>query len=594
MTRRIPDTVLDEIRDRMDIVALVGEYVTLKKSGQNYKGICPFHKEKTPSFNVSPARSTFHCFGCGAGGNVFGFVMRMEAMDFPEAVRHLALRAGVDVPSPSPEETAKASRKERLLGVMQRAARAYHRHLRASPEAETARRYLEDRGFSEADVEDFALGYAPKEWDFLLKKAQAAGVSVGELEASGLIIRSEKASGGYYDRFRGRLIFPIHDNRGQAVGLGGRVLEAEAKEAKYINTPETMLYSKGNLLYGMDRARKDAQESGEVLVTEGYFDVITAHHFGWPNIVATLGTALTEQHARLLARYVQRVVLVFDADQAGLEAARRGAELVVAQGLQVEVMTLPAGEDPDSYLRSAGREAFEEARRVAKPLVEFMLDRVLQRPDIASAAGKGQAAREVLQVVDRIPNQVERSEAFRQVAEALNVREEALREEFRRLKASSRRPLAPEADSPSARREKSRTEEELMLSILLQEPEALEEVGSEFHPESLRDERLRNIWHALSATSGASGGEVNLSRLLDGLESPGVAELAVWLSERPHGLDDFKQGLRDCLARIAARARQEEVLQLERALREAEAAGEHEKVKELSLRRMELQRAAPV
>jgi DNA primase len=588
MARRIPDSVLDEIRGRADIIGLVGEYVTLKKSGQNYKGLCPFHQEKTPSFNVSPERDIFHCFGCGAGGNVFTFLMRMEGMDFLEAVRHLALRTGVEVPTPTVEESARASKRERLFAVTGRAASLYHRNLLEAPEAEVARDYLAKRGFVEADVKAFELGYAPQEWDFLLKKAQAAGVSAAELEACGLVVRSERGK-GHYDRFRGRLIFPIRDHRGEVVGFGGRVLDPEAKEAKYINTPETALYSKGRLLYGMDKARKAAQDLGELMVTEGYFDVITAHHFGSENIVATLGTALTEQHARLIARYANRVALVFDADQAGLEAARRGADLLVAQGIQVEVLTLPAGEDPDSYIRSEGPEAFEAARKEAKPLVEFMLDHLLKRPGVASAAGKGEAASEVLQVVDRIPNRVERDEAFRRVAEALGVREEALRDEFRRLKVGTRKPATARTAIGPIERGGAIMGEELLVSILLQEMAVLEDVVLDFNPETLRDEQLRAVCVALF--EAAKEGKVELAGLLDRLPSSELAALAVKLAQRPHGLEDFRSGLQDCLEEIGKRTIREEVLELERALKEAEAAGREAEVQELLMRRIELQRA---
>ncbi|MFQ6672743.1 MAG: DNA primase, partial [Candidatus Tectimicrobiota bacterium] len=276
MARRIPDAVLDEIRDRTDLVGLIGEHVPLKKSGRNYKGLCPFHTEKTPSFNVSPDRNIFRCFGCGAAGNVFTFLMRIEGMSFLEAVRHLAQRAGVEVPAPSAEEATEGRRRERLLKVARRAADLYHRQLLEAPEADGARCYLADRGLTDATIEAFELGYAPAEWEFLLKKAGASGVSASDLEAVGLVIRRERGEGSY-DRFRARLIFPIKDHRGEVVGFGGRVLDPDATEAKYINTPETVLYHKGRLLYGMEKARGAAQEGDELLVTEGYLDVITAH-----------------------------------------------------------------------------------------------------------------------------------------------------------------------------------------------------------------------------------------------------------------------------------------------------------------------------
>lgn len=590
MARRIPDSLLDEIRDGTDILGLVSEYVTLKKSGRSYKGLCPFHQEKTPSFNVSPDRGIFHCFGCGAGGNAFTFLMRIEGMEFIEAVRLLADKAGLKLPKATDEDAAKAGNRERLLALLKRASALYHRQLLDSSEAEVARRYLDGRGIGEASIKEFCLGYAPKAWDYLLKKAQARGVSMGDLESSGLVIRSERATGGWYDRFRERLVFPISDHRGQIVGFGGRVLEPDAKEAKYINTPETALYSKSRLLYGLEKARRHAQDSGELLVTEGYLDVITAHHYGVSNIVATLGTALTEQHARMIGRYAEKAVLVFDSDQAGVAAARRGADLLVAQGLQVDVMTLPPGDDPDSYLRSAGLEAFEEARRGARPLVEFLLAQVMERPDISSAAGKGRAAGELLSVIDRIPNKVERDEAFRLVADSLRVREEVLREELKRVRAEARRPAGSKSGARSSEKEDLRGEEVLLLRILLQEREAVEAVAaSGFDPEVLKDERLRVICAALLET--AKGGSPDLAGLLNHLPGPDLEDLAVRLAETPHGLEDFRAGLSDCLAQVGGRAIREEVLELERALKEAEAAGRHAEVRNLLLRRMELQKA---
>ncbi|MFQ5892950.1 MAG: DNA primase, partial [Nitrospinota bacterium] len=534
----------------------------------------------------------FRCFGCGAGGNVFTFLMRTEGISFMEAVRHLAQRAGVEVPAPSAEEATEGRRRERLLKVARRAADLYHRQLLEAPEADGARCYLADRGLTDATIEAFELGYAPAEWEFLLKKAGAAGVSASDLEAVGLVIRRERGEGSY-DRFRARLIFPIKDHRGEVVGFGGRILDPEATEAKYINTPETVLYHKGRLLYGMEKARGAAQEGDELLVTEGYLDVITAHQEGLANIVATLGTALTDQHARLIARYAQRVTLVFDADQAGVAAARRGADLLVAQGLRVAVMTLPAGEDPDSYLRTAGREAFEAAHRAAKPLVDFLLDELLKgEGPAASPAAKGRVARELLPVVGRIPNRVERDETVRRIAAALGVREEALRDEFRRLRAEARHPAtSPGPPGGSTGKEAPWPEEELLVRILLQEPAGVEAAASALDPETLNDGPLRAICQAIFAV--AHGGEVDLGRLLNHLPDAELAARAVQLAETPHGLEDFEAGLRDCLAAVEERGLREEIRQLERALKEAEEAGNDAVVRELTLRRMELQRAQP-
>ncbi|MCH7769268.1 MAG: DNA primase [Nitrospinae bacterium] len=589
--RLIPDAVLDEIRDRTDLVGFIGDYIPLKKSGRSYKGLCPFHTEKTPSFNVSPDRNIFRCFGCGAGGNVFTFVMQMDGMSFLEAVRYLAKRAGVEVPATTPEEASDARRRERLLKVTSRAATLYHRQLLEAPEADGARRYLADRGLTDAAIKDFELGYAPAGWDFLLKKAQTSGVSTADLEAVGLVIRSERG-GGHYDRFRARLIFPIRDHRGEVVGFGGRLLDPDATEAKYINTPETALYHKGRLLYGMDKARREAQDCDELLVTEGYLDVITAHQEGLGNIVATLGTALTEQHARLIGRYAKRVTLVFDADQAGLNAARRGADLLLAQGLQVEVLALPDGHDPDSYIRSSGMEAFEVAHRQAKPLVDFFLDELLKDDEADSPARKGRVASELLPLVSRIPNHVERDEAFRHMADALGVREEALRDEFRRQRAEARRHPVKGPGAEPVVQETPWPEEELLLRILLQDRAAMEAVSADLAPESLKDGSLRAICRALFEVSEV--GEVDLARIVDHLPDAELAARAVQLAETPHGLEDYRVGLRDSMATIESRALRGQVRELERALREAEVAGNDSMVHELTLRRMELQRGLPV
>ncbi|MEE9305824.1 MAG: toprim domain-containing protein, partial [bacterium] len=439
-------------------------------------------------------------------------------------------------------------------------------------------------------VEAFELGFAPAGWDFLVTKAQASGVSTQDLEAVGLVVRSER-SGGHYDRFRARLIFPIKDHRGEVVGFGGRVLDPQATEAKYINTPETVLYQKGRLLYGMEKARQAAQDVDELLVTEGYFDVITAHQAGLANIVATLGTALTEQHARFIGRYAQRVTLVFDADQAGVAAARRGADHLVAEGLQVKVMTLPVGEDPDSYLRQKGLEAFTVARKEAKPLIDFLLEELLRAEEAASPASKGRVARELMPLVGRIPNLVERDEAVRRVAVVLGVREEALRDEFRRLRTETRRPPALAAPTVApVGREAMWPEEELLLRILLQEPAALE-AAADLAPDALNDGSLQAICRALLEV--AEEGEVALARLIDKLPDAELAALAVQLAETPHGLDDFRVGLRDSLSAIEERALRERVRELEQALKEAEEAGDDAVVRDLTLRRMELQRAMP-
>lgn len=349
------DDIIQRVRDASDIVSVVGEYVPLKKAGSSYKGLCPFHSEKSPSFIVSPSRHSFHCFGCGKGGNVITFVMEMEKMPFPEALRHLAGKAGVLLPTPqdSAQDVEVDRRRERMLALNELAGKLYHEKL-LSAEGQGARDYYKARGFTKEMAVKFQIGFAPPGWDFLKNAAQKAGFTQEELLAAGLVVHHEEKN-TYYDKFRNRLIFPVFNNYDKIIAFGGRTLGEDAGP-KYLNSPETLLFKKGETLYLLNAARDGIRRVGFVLVVEGYFDALALHLHGFDNAVATLGTALTAQHGPLVKRYTKDVVFSYDADTAGQAAVLRGFEPLMQAGLNVKVLVLPDAKDPDEYLRKHPKE----------------------------------------------------------------------------------------------------------------------------------------------------------------------------------------------------------------------------------------------
>src|SRR5438477_7662650 len=388
-------TILDEVRAGVDIVDLVGRFVNLKKSGVNWKGLCPFHGEKTPSFMVNPKKGIFHCFGCGVGGDAFGFLMRQDKLSFPEAVRALAKQAGVALPE---ERAAGDSGREELLRAMDLAGRFYAEAL-TKPAGDKARAYLEGRGVDPEVARRFSLGYAPEGWDNLREFMRGEHVGEDVLLSVGLVVKRESGS-GVYDRFRGRLMFAIRDLQGRVVAFGGRAFGDE--QPKYLNSPETPLYTKGNLLYAADLARAAIQAKNRAVLVEGYVDCLMAHQHGFTETVAALGTAFTPAQLGLLRRYCDDAVLFFDADAAGRKAAERAEELLEPTGasmawavnrtgalessgaLRLRVALLPVGHDPDTFLRTTGAAAFEERIGAARSLLSYALDRTIADPEGAT------------------------------------------------------------------------------------------------------------------------------------------------------------------------------------------------------------------
>ena len=476
--------LLDEIRAGVDIVELVGRFVNLRKAGQNYKGLCPFHGEKTPSFMVNPKKGIFHCFGCGVGGDAFGFLMRQDRLSFPEAVRALAKQANVTLPEDRGPRAPDSGREE-LFRVMDLAAGFYTERLWTAG-GERARAYLDERGIAPEIARRFGLGWAPEGWDVLLGAMKAQGVDEDTLVAAGLVVPRENRP-GVYDRFRGRLLFAIRDLQGRVVAFGGRGFGDE--QPKYLNSPETPLYSKGSLLYAADLARDTIRERNRALIVEGYVDCLMAHQYGFTETVAALGTAFTATQLAVLRRYCDEVVTFFDADAAGRKAAERAEELLeptssglnwgvnragtfeATGALRVKVALLPAGHDPDTFLRASGAEAFTERIAGARSLLSYALDRTISDSDTAGPRGRVNTFNRVALMLAKVADAQEAAALSREAALKLGVDATQLWIEAQRLQTALRpRPVAA-AGTATATLQPGQFETDL-VTLLLVVPEA--------------------------------------------------------------------------------------------------------------------------
>ena len=478
----------DRVKQQADIVRVVGEYVRLKKSGQNYTGLCPFHSEKTPSFAVHPVKQIYHCFGCGVGGDVFKFVMEVEKCGFPEAIRLVAEKCGIAVPASrerSPEERRENQQRTALVEIHREAAAFFVRQLETTPEGKAARAYLEDRGLDGEAIAQFRLGYAPSGGDALLR-ALRAKYAEKLLAASGLF--STDASGKMYDRFRRRIMFPIANESGKVVAFGGRSLGDDMP--KYVNSSETPIYSKGAVLYHLDKAKETLRQRDFAILVEGYMDTIGVARAGHANVVASCGTSLTETQAKLLGRFTHRVVVNYDPDSAGQAATERSLALLLEQNFDARVLQLPGGKDPDSFIKSEGVAGYTKLLETAPAYLDYLISRA-RRMDISSAEGKLTAVNFLLPYMQRIPNRLLRSEWATKIAEQLRIEQPVLREALKRAAAERRNQVQtnPELPARSVRKSESR-----LIHLLIEGDDfrlrLAEEVGAAGLHRGLETERI--------------------------------------------------------------------------------------------------------
>ena len=486
----IPGYLIDQIRQSNNIVEVISEYLPLKKTGSNFKALCPFHQEKTPSFIVSPQKEIFHCFGCGEGGNVFNFLMKHEKISFIEAVDRLAGRAGISLPEDkvSQEETSRISQERKsFFEINHHAADFFHKCLKSSSSAQKAREYMKKRGLEEEIINKFGLGYAPGFGKGLLEAAVNRGYSRAVLEKAGLITFSEKKN-DYFDLFFDRIIFPIYDVQSRIIGFGGRVLGERLP--KYLNSPETAVFNKGKTLYALNLAKESIQKKNQVIILEGYTDVLTCHRFGVENSVATLGTALTSDHVSIISRYAEEVVIVYDADTAGVKATLRGLDLLIGSGLKVRVVALPQGSDPDDFLRAQGVEKFQREISQSLSLIDYRIKLVSQTTDLNSSEGKVTLVEEVLPTIARIKNLIEQKEEIKKISKLISVDEETLLLELGRINRKTYHWEEPSYKEELARdfRDSSSHQgilkaEKGLVQVMLNYPEEIETIKIEVTPE---------------------------------------------------------------------------------------------------------------
>lgn len=460
---KIPEFTIEKIKDSNDIVDVIASYLPLKKKGANYWATCPFHNEKTASFSVSPSKQIYHCFGCGVGGNVLNFVMEYEKLSFFEALKMLAERANIplEFEDVSPQEQSDTGK---LRDMHVRAIELFHQELYRPP-GKAALDYLLARGLTEETIKTFKLGYAPESWDFLVSKL-ADSYSPDLLMKSGLVVRSEKDN-RLFDRFRGRVMFPVHDDRGNAVGFGGRIMTDDKKDAKYLNSPETPIYNKRKILYGLNITRDTIRKSKKAIVVEGYMDFLQLYQHGYVNVVAGSGTAFTDEHARLLRRFADEAVLCYDSDTAGQKAAVRTGFSVSSQKLECRVLVLPQGEDPDSYLRNEGAEAFFKKEAAALPFMEFL--RQHYKPASMSAKEKSDTMTQLLEEIRSFPDPVYREMFTREFAKMFLVDEQTL---LRQLNRQTRQPSRAEknifmGEKPKQFKNRGEAAEYFLLQLLV-------------------------------------------------------------------------------------------------------------------------------
>ena len=431
MANLIPQEKITEIQHAVDIVQIISEFVQLKQKGRNFTGLCPFHSEKTPSFTVNPEKKLFKCFGCGEGGTVFNFIMKQEGLDFVESVKLVASKAHIDVSHLLAQRSSVSDmEKERLVKLHDFVAKIYHKFLLDSKEGIAAREYLRQRKINDQSIKNFCLGYAPNGWDTLIKIGKDRSISTTLLEKTGLVLPGKEKE-HYYDRFRNRLMFPIVDARKRVIGFGGRTLDNTLP--KYLNSPETVLFNKSSVLYGIDVAKAAIMKQRRVILMEGYTDVIMAHQHGIDWSVAVMGTAITKQHLKVLRQYCQEVILLLDADAAGWKSSDRSLDIFIEEEFDVKIAQLPEGYDPCAFLVAEGAEKFLGHVNNAKDFFHFKVEMATSKWDMATVHGRANAINDVLSTAMKMPDIIKRNLHIKMIAEEMSIDEAALRDQFKKI-----------------------------------------------------------------------------------------------------------------------------------------------------------------
>lgn len=590
----------DDLRAQADIQAIVSDYVTLKKVGQNFRARCPFHQEKTASFNVNPQRQIYKCFGCGKGGDVFTFVMEIEGCSFPEAVKTIADKVGVALP----RETSAAEFEERdrrrkdLLQLNAWALEFFEENLNQTSDGKRAIEYLAHREINEQTRKTFRLGYAPDSWDALSSHLRKMGASRSEIEMSGLVTLKESGT-GFYDKFRSRLMFPISDAQGRVIAFGGRILGSG--EPKYLNSPETALYTKGQHLFGLNQTRDNIRRRSYAILVEGYLDFLVPFQNGVGNVVASLGTALTEHQARLLGRYTRKVIVNYDPDSAGATASKRSLETLIGEGFKVKVLSLPDNLDPDEYIRKRGSEAYANQLKRSQPFLDFVIDQALAVHGTSSPSAKVETINAVLPYLKLVSDKIERAGQFERIADRLKIDSRFIRDEFKRAVETRSSTIGKDALRASIA---IRRCERRLLELLLGSEKTRSIVLEELRELDYRDLRTADLFR-LIVDLDRNGQEITFNRLADsGLDQEIVDELlpSLLVNEITSSAESdetvFLREVRGNIYGLRSESLAAQQLSLEHEINRAQREGNEARVTQLSgekhslaIRALELERS---
>ena len=590
---RFPQTFIDDLRRQADIVRIVQDYVSLKKSGANWTAPCPFHKETKPSFSVNPAKEMFFCFGCHKGGSVFTFVMEVERVAFPEAIKIVAEKSGMPLPKMVDDGRFEARQRDsdRVIELNQWALVWWEDQLKSkSAPAQAARAYLKDRGISDETIKTFRLGFAPDSWEALSTHLRQKGATQEQLEKSGLVVKKDE--GGSYDRFRGRLIFPVFDAQGKPIAFGGRTLEPEG-EPKYLNSPETTAYIKGRHLFGLNLTRDEIRRNGFAILVEGYLDLIIPYQFGVRNVVASLGTALTPDQVKLIGRFAPKVVVNYDGDRAGVQAAKRAIETILAEDLEVKVLVLPDNADPDDFIRKNGVTEYQQRRGEAQPHIQFVIDQAVRDRNLHSPADKAAAIEETLPFVRAVRSRIQKREYFDIAMDALRVQPDQRRELWQRIRSGASTDAVTVQEmakrSPASR---PTVAEEKLLRLLL----ANEELRKIVLP------RLELPDYEGLATAQIFGAVVNLDKEDKEIGFDALSEATaddaqagellarLMMTESAESFDEALAAADSCLDALRVNKLDRDIDELGSELAEAERAADNEKLNRLAMEQLELKK----
>ncbi len=580
MTKLFSDTLINDILDRSNIVEVVSSYVPLKRVGRSFKAVCPFHPEKTPSFIVSADKQIFHCFGCGVGGNALTFIMQYEKVNFREALEILAQRSGIPLPEPQKEEyqILRDDLKKSLYGLYEKAQKFYHENLIKSREANDARAYLNKRGISKETAQKFNLGFAKDEWDALIKFLRESGVNLSLIDKSGLVVSKE--GGGYYDRFRNRVIFPIADIKDRIVGFGARVMDDSLP--KYINSPESPIYSKGKTLFGLNKTKDYIRQADCAIVVEGYLDLIIPFEAGIKNIVASLGTALTIEQIRLIKRFTSNVVMLYDPDTAGEIATLRVLEMFIQEDMNVKIASLPKNEDPDSFIRNFGPEAFQKAVKDALEIFDYKLNHLLSKYQPDTTTGKERIVREILPTIKKFSKSTTRAEYIKATAERLKLDEKALWEDLGKVKEDGYENIETQSSAVDHYKlNEIPITERMLVKLMLEEIHLVSELRTMIDPSDFMEEKLRKIVQFIFDffTQGKECKPNILMNYLDDEEAINIiAELATL---EIHNCQNKERLISDCVKRLKRDKIVYRCQELHRQIQTAQSCGNQDMMEKL-------------